>query len=377
MIRWIAALSCCLLVSYTSQAAPQFIDVFVSGEGGYHTYRIPAVDTTTRGTVLAFAEGRKSRNDHAGNDIVARRSEDNGVTWGPVIVVATAGDDALNNPCVVTVRPSGRILLVFQHYPAGTGERHVLPGLTGDPICRNYLIYSDDDGKTWSKWRDITAETKRPTVVTSLASGPGNGIQLRHGPHAGRIIFPMNQGPYDAWRVYGIYSDDGGVTWHYGDLAPNGPAGLGNEVLMAEIQGGQVRLNSRSHGDAKLRKTAVSSDGGVTWTPLEDVSDLPEPRCNAGFLRYGDPADGAKNPLLYSGPDSQEHREKGVVYVSLDDGAHWGIKKNLVPGRFAYSALTVLADGQVGCLFETGEKDAYEKIQLARIPLPWLLDSVD
>ena len=33
------------------------IDLFASGEGGYHTYRIPALATTAEGTVLAFCEG--------------------------------------------------------------------------------------------------------------------------------------------------------------------------------------------------------------------------------------------------------------------------------------------------------------------------------
>ena len=33
-------------------------DVYVAGEGGYHTYRIPAVVATPKGTLLAMAEGR-------------------------------------------------------------------------------------------------------------------------------------------------------------------------------------------------------------------------------------------------------------------------------------------------------------------------------
>ena len=31
-----------------------------SGEGGYHTYRIPALVVTTQGTLLAFCEGRRT-----------------------------------------------------------------------------------------------------------------------------------------------------------------------------------------------------------------------------------------------------------------------------------------------------------------------------
>ncbi len=34
-------------------------DLYISGRGGYHTYRIPAMVVSARGTVLAFCEGRK------------------------------------------------------------------------------------------------------------------------------------------------------------------------------------------------------------------------------------------------------------------------------------------------------------------------------
>ena len=40
-------------------------DVFVSGESGYNTYRIPALLTTDKGTVLAFAEARKNSHSDA------------------------------------------------------------------------------------------------------------------------------------------------------------------------------------------------------------------------------------------------------------------------------------------------------------------------
>src|SRR6185436_12291173 len=45
-------------------------DVFVSGQDGYHTFRIPSVVVTAKGTVLAFCEGRvKSRSDTGDIDL--------------------------------------------------------------------------------------------------------------------------------------------------------------------------------------------------------------------------------------------------------------------------------------------------------------------
>lgn len=43
---------------------PEQVDIFVSGENGYNTYRIPAIIVSSEGTLLAFCEGRKdSRSD--------------------------------------------------------------------------------------------------------------------------------------------------------------------------------------------------------------------------------------------------------------------------------------------------------------------------
>ena len=57
-------------------------DLFVGGAGGYHTYRIPALVVTTKGTVLAFCEGRKTSAEDEGNiDLLLKRSQDSGRNW--------------------------------------------------------------------------------------------------------------------------------------------------------------------------------------------------------------------------------------------------------------------------------------------------------
>jgi sialidase-1 len=347
-------------------------DVFVEGQDGYHTYRIPAVLVTAKGTVLAFAEGRATRSDHAENDIVLKRSTDSGETWGPRQLVAEDGKNCLNNPMVVEVRETGRIIFMYQRYPQGIHEREVTPGHEGDTICRSFVMHSDDDGVTWSKPVDITASVKRPTGATSIASGPGIGIQLRHGAHAGRILIPFNQGPYGDWKVYAAYSDDQGDTWTYGDVAPDASPGHGNEVQFVELTGGRVMLNSRSNAGIKHRKVAVSEDGGKTWSGLLDDPTLIEPQCMGSIVRYSFPAGGESGLLLYSGPNSTEARVKGTIWVSEDDGKTWPVSKCICEGHFAYSCLTVLPDKTVGCLFETGAKGAYEKIVFARMPVEWL-----
>ena len=256
-------------------AAPQLVTVFTNGQEGYSAYRIPSLIRTKGGTLLAFAEGRMSLRDHAENDLVLKRSTNGGLTWGALQLVAEDGTNALGNPTAVVVRDTGRVLLMYQRYAKGFDEHKAEPGLDGPRICRTWLQHSDDDGATWSKPREITASVKRPTEVTSTATGPGIGIQLRRGPHAGRILMPFNQGPYGKWKVYAVFSDDQGATWRYGATAEEGAAGHANEVQFAELNEGSVMLNARNQGDGlKQRKISVSRDGGATWSATQHDAAL-------------------------------------------------------------------------------------------------------
>ncbi len=58
--------------------------------------------------------------------------------------------------------------------------------------------------------------------------------------------------------------------------------------------------------------------------------------------------------------------------VSLDDGRTWPVARTLHEGPAAYSCLAVLADKSIGCLYECGRTNAYEKISFARFPLAGL-----
>ncbi len=342
------------------------IDVFVGGQDGYNTYRIPAIVQLASHRLLAFAEGRASGADNGTNDMVMKRSDDLGATWGPLVVVDDQPGRSLNNPCVVEVREgahSGRVILMYQSYPTGCGEGCVVPGNTGDNICKTFIRTSDDGGATWAAAVEVTAQVKRPTIVTSVATGPGIGIQLRHGKHAGRLVVPFNQGPQGVWACYAAYSDDGGDSWQYGDLAANGSPGTGNEVQMVERTDGSVMLNSRQFSGGGWRKTAVSTDGGGTWTPLINDDELPDPSCMAGIMALTDPIDGFdQSRVVFCGPNSTTSRSNGTAWLSIDGGATWPVSKQVYGGGFAYSLPVTIDCDRFGVFFE---KDGYTRITLA------------
>lgn len=74
-------------------------DVFTSGTGGYNLYRIPGLVVTAKGTLLAYAEARKTdRGDWGTINIVLRRSTDGGKTWSTPAFPAQVDGPKQKNP---------------------------------------------------------------------------------------------------------------------------------------------------------------------------------------------------------------------------------------------------------------------------------------
>ena len=345
--------------------------LFRAGEEGYPAYRIPSLLTTKAGVVLAFCEAHQG-GDHSHNDLVLKRSNDGGCTWGPLRVIVRHPKDAFNNPTAICLRESGRVLLLFEHYPDGTGERKVVPGYEGK-VVKTLLIYSDDDGFTWSKPRDISRQVKQETIWTSLCSGEGVAIQLRRGPHAGRIVVPANHGPHDLWYAFCYFSDDGGRNWKFSGNTQQ----LLNECQVVERIDGSLLLNARNYAQRGFRGLAISRDSGLNWESGGHDKTLIEPTCQASLIRFSDPLDSEPSRLLFSNPAHQTKRIRMTVRLSYDEGKTWPAQQLLHEGPSAYSCLTRLPDGDVGILFEAGRGGPYETIRFVRFPITWLEAAAD
>jgi sialidase-1 len=335
----------------------QSVDVFVGGTEGYDTFRIPAIVVSQEGTVLGFCEGRRhSASDSGEIELLLKRSFDSGRTWGPLQLVTADGPNTVGNPCPVVDRDTGTIWLPLTHNLGEDTETEIIDQ-TSKGTRRVWLTHSRDDGATWAPPIDITEQTKRPDW-TWYATGPGVSIQLRNG----RLVVPCNHmvAVTKEFRSHVIYSDDHGASWQIG-----GTIGPGvNESQAVELADGSLLLNMRNYDERELncRALARSTDGGLTWSPLSYDAALVEPICQASFLRY----DAAR--LLFSNPASTK-RERLTLRLSEDEAATWSKSLVLHEGPAAYSCLTVLPDGLVGCLYECGDERFYERIRFARVPL--------
>jgi sialidase-1 len=343
--------------------------LFSRGTDGYDCFRIPAMIRAADNSLLAFAEARQPLAggswcaDAAPIDLVERRSTDHGKTWSaPQIVLSGSPDGSAagatrGNPSPILIssgKHRGRIVMLTTYNPAGGGVR--IP----------FAQYSDDNGRSWSKAMDISAQVGDPSWGW-YATGPAHGIQLEHGPHAGRLLAGVN---YDDENglTHGliIYSDDGGDHWQRGAdaLAPVQNHQFG-ELGVFQSPNGTVTAIARNKGTdmTQSRMSAVSVDGGTSFTSagFQYVTSLAgTPGVQGASLAVG-------RTVLYSQPVDSALRKNMTVFASHDGGASWRQADQLTTDRSGYSDMTAISSSKVGVLYEAGaypSGDARDEIRL-------------
>ncbi|WP_394812958.1 sialidase family protein [Streptomyces boetiae] len=352
---------------------------FAAGQGGYAAFRIPAAVATPGGALLAFAEGRRDgAGDTGAIDVVARRSADGGCTWGPLTVVAAGGSDTRGNPTPVADPATGRVVLLTTFNGGGSTEAEIMRGeVTAGEGRRVFVQISEDDGRTFGASREITDDAALPGWRW-YATGPGHGIALTGGEHAGRLVIPANHsasppaGSPDTGlepRYYGAHaliSDDGGESWRIGYVADEYTGDLNpNESQVAELPDGRLYFSARDQNGTGRghRAGAWSADGGESleapYAAQHDLDAVPVVQGSVLQLPGG--------PLLFSGPSVPEERRAPAVWRSDDGGRTFRPAASLSRLPAAYSDLVPLEDGTAGVLFETGEQGPYERIEFRRL----------
>jgi sialidase-1 len=371
------------------------IDVFVRDTFGFNNYRIPSICITKTGKILAACEARKWRSDWSCEAIVLRWSIDGGKTWSdqqnlvrsPVPITRNENlREAVNNPLFIVDNQNTIHFLYVKYYK------------------RVFYMKSTDDGDSFSHPREITHVFEKFRERDGydwnvVATGPGNGIQMK----SGRLVVPI-------WIAYGqkhnhhpnncgiIYSDDLGNTWRAGDLLSRQSwelFGDRNENQPIQLHDGRVALNIRTSNKSLRRAMSISEDGAHNWTEPEVIEEIFDPTCMASIARLSEKGveNQKKNRILFSNPTGGRSfwskkpikaRKNMGVRLSYDECKTWPILKILEHNRSGYSDLAVSPTGEIFCLYERAfdgmrKKKTlyYDRISIAKFNLEWLTDSTD
>lgn len=361
--------------------AQEKVPVFVSGNDGYKSYRIPAIICLPDGDLLAFCEGRvNGAGDFGHVNIVMKRSTDKGKTWGSLQLVAQNGDLQAGNAAPVvdlTDRdyPGGRIFLFYN-----TGNNQEGEVRKGNGLREVWYKTSVDNGQTWSDAVNITTQVHRPKQPQinsaynfsqdwrSYANTPGHAMQFQNGKYEGRIFVAANhsagapQNHFADYAAHGYYTDDHGKTFHLGATVDVQGS---NESTATELSNGRLMMNSRNQkGDVRSRIVSISNNGGATWDTSYFDQTLIDPVNEGSILTIGKKH--GRNIVAFCNAADTKRRDNLTLRISYDDGKTW--TKSIVidksedgsKGDFtAYSDLVKLSKKKIGVLYE---RNGYKEI---------------
>jgi sialidase-1 len=375
------------------------------GEDNVHTYRIPGLATSRKGTLLAIYDVRHDKGgDLQGNiDIGLSRSVDGGNTWAPMQIVMDKGTwgglpekfNGISDACVLVDENTGAVFIAglwmygvldkYGKWIEGLNElseewnhqwrdRGSQAGLGVKETSQFLLTKSIDDGQTWSAPENLTTKYKR-RAWWLWAPAPGKGITMSDGT----LVMPT-QGRDENGKSFSniTWSKDGGATWVVGNPAFIAPTGT-TECAVVELSDGLLMLNMRDNRnrqdttDANGRAVAVTSDFGHTWAIHPSSRHaLVEPTCMASLHKHSYTDNGEKKSvLLFSNPNSKKTRDHITLKISFDEGKTWP-QTHWIPldeGRSrGYSCLTSVDEQHIGILYESSRADlVFQKIPLEDI----------
>ena len=275
---------------------------------------------------------------------------------------------------------------------APAGNIHLATGV--DPheslltlrTCNLILIHSDDDGRTWSRPINLNPALKQPWM-RFLGTSPGNGIQLEHGTHRGRLLAPVyyNHEEGKTFSCAAVYSDDEGQTWNLGKSPNderelfgkivssrhlNDDRGSTHESALVETPDGVVHSFMRNQHPSGRVAHAASIDGGETWGEVTFVEQLTEIFSQPNAISVRDEC-GTESVVFANASMMLPFRGCGVLRQSFDGGKTWPHNRVLNPRHHVYQCMTQRDEQTLLVLWER----EWQGLFLTEVPLSWLTTS--
>ncbi len=372
------SLSASALIDSSSLASAE-VAVRMSTQDGVDTYRIPGLNCSNNGTLLAVWDNRiDSARDLQGDiDIGLCRSLDGGKSWLPMQTVLDMKEwgslpekfNGVSDASVTVDRVTGRIWVagLWMHgLLDGKGKwikgltlerknwvhqwhaRGSQPGFSPKQTSQFLLAYSDDDGETWSEPINITSAKREQWWL--FAPAPGAGITMKDGT----LVMPTQGRDAKGEPFSNItYSKDRGKSW----VSSNPAHTNTSECAVVELSDGRLMLNMRDNrngrekGDKNGRAIYTTKDLGETWQcHVCSNSALIESVCMASLHRHDYKG---KTILIFCNPNTKNGRHSMTLQYSLDDGRTWKKSVLLDKGHsYGYSCITSINDDRIGVLWE-------------------------
>ncbi|MGP1497919.1 MAG: exo-alpha-sialidase [Schaalia odontolytica] len=293
--------------------------------------------------------------------------------------------DADGNTTAFTVSERGDVTVTEGGQESPGGNVFLADGV--DPhqtlltarTCFLQMIYSDDDGETWSGPFNLNQDVKEEWM-SFCGTSPGTGVQLR----SGRLVIPIyyNGDHKRHFSASVVFSDDGGTTWKRGKSPNDGRIFEGREIdsrtldteaaatheatLIERADGSLLMLMRNQHPSGKVAAT-VSTDGGETWGDVFFAEEITEIFCQPNAVPW--PTDDCPERVVFANASQMRpYRGRGVLRLSEDGGRTWIASRTFNPAHYVYQCMAILPDGALGLLWEREMQGLY----FSRIPLEWI-----
>lgn len=317
---------------------------------GSHYYRIPAMVVAKDGSIVTAYDKRFASLGDAGShriDLVSRRSTDGGKTWSEPLTIAEgkgAGgfSNGFGDPALV-VTSKGRIICM-----SCAGDKGFFNGQKDMA-----MIYSDDNGVTWSEPVNITdyhlnnlVDGKQNALLSvGFFVTSGRGIVNKDG----RVMFAANYRQSSGKIVeYVIYSDDEGETWTLDNHA--GYTGADESKLLL-LNDGRLMMSIRQAGSRGFNTTKGEN---LVWGYQYRNAQVSGAACNADILYYNRDLTGKNDIILHTIPATIPSLQRANLQLlaSRDGGQNWSVIDTLQAGAASYSTMDRLPDGSLAIFYE-------------------------
>lgn len=304
--------------------------------GGMGNWWSPTIAQLGDGTLVVAAEGKSHRsNAHTTPTFnVLWRSTDHGASFGPAVPLLNESGTTVYGGATLVYSVKSATLRVLYTVDTSSGCQ---------PACGagNLSVLVSTAAGVAGSWTAAGLAAGADGQHFPSSGQVNSGVQLRHGPHRGRLVVPRELffGSKPArWPTPGGFQNQAGVifsdneqTWTAGAMLP--PPFREEETAIAELANGSLVItarNGQNHSSSSLcvdgsgevcRVFARSDSGGMNWTKTWHVpySMLPASRCEAAMASVDLPGH-ATGLLLFGAPmnTTTGDRTNYTVHTSLD-----------------------------------------------------------